>query len=613
MNREPQPVGESPAFWLSACSFLDVPDDGDDIHNTIGLIRNTNLLQFFPPFHMAGLFFYMLTAILDSSLVVNHPAAAITAEHVINIINQGVTTSLGAADSILTDLSRTEAGLEALSKLDKVIYGGGPLSPQTGNIIAPRVKNLSSALGLTENGLMHCIALRGTSHWDCLRFNTRVGYRFEEVSPGVSEFVISLSPKHRVFHPVSWLFPDLEEYRTQDFESTGTEVLTRTKITNHSSAESIKSLAKKLYAQLLNSDEGAPMLDDDDNVFELGMDSLQVVVAVQKLKAALRSQNLRVDTSNIGPHFFYTAPSSNKRARAIDRLINGVNTDNDHSEDVNDKVPIRQIYMQAMIDKYTTGLDAKLAPKKGRTDNLTVVLTGSTGSLGSYVLHSLIKSPQIAKVVCFNRSADAQERQTAGNKQKNLLTPWDSPDTESNPVEFLTADLSKPDLALNWMQKNPGQSVLETIIHDLDSPEFLGYGESKYISERLVEAHSLTSGYTSSVMRVGQIAGPVLSTVGIWNVQKWFPSLLASSKHLGLLPDSLGTMSSVNWVPVDVLARIIVQLVDQTCNTHAEGENDKKIQTEFEVTNLLKDSSEASSLRAVSSHWMKIWLKQWAF
>lgn len=37
------------------------------------------------------------------------------------------------------------------------------------------------------------------------------------------------------------------------------------------------------------------------------------------------------------------------------------------------------------------------------------------------------------------------------------------------------------------------------------------------------------------------------------------------------------------------------------------------LQDEFEVTDLLKDSSEASDLRAVSPDWMKVWLKQWAF
>jgi thioester reductase-like protein len=916
---------------------------------------------------MAGLFFCVQPAILDSTLVINHTAAAITAEHVINIVNQGVATSLAAADSILTDLSRTEEGLEALSKMDKILYGGGPLSAQTGNIIAPRVKNLSSAIGITENGLLHCIALRGTSHWDCLRFNTRVGYRFEEVSPGVYELVVSLSAKHRMFHPVALLFPDIEEWHTKDlytrvpeidncyryqgrrddlivlsngekinpvplenivashpavknalfvgehqflpsllielrdevavsderesremidklwgiiseanlqaprfsrvpksliyilrptetFNRSGKMTVQRQltvlkfaaqidalysaagegllseglELTDPSSPESIKSLAKKLYAQLLDSDEGAPIVGDDDNVFELGMDSLQVTVAVQKLKAAFRAQNLDVDTSKIGPHFFYTSPSSNKLAQAIDLLINGVRVDNAHAENAIEEGTNRQTYMQAMVDKYTTGLDVELEAKNTRTDNLTVMLTGSTGSLGSYLLHSLIENPRITKVICLNRSADAQKRQTVGNKRKGLLTPWDSLDAQATPVEFLTADLSKPDLglgeetynqllcsvdaiihnawkvdfnhtiesfekghiagtrhlidlsrkctyrapilfissistALNWILKNPGKSVPESIIDDFDSPEFLGYGESKYVSERLIEAHSSSSGFTSSVLRVGQIAGPVLSTAGIWNVQEWFPSLLASSKHLGLLPNSLGTMNNISWVPVDILARIIVQLLGHTYDTEADknalkvynlvnsktipwsnllhtvqgglggpekirivpltewvealersaqenygfvvesnpaikllgfwksisdkseqsltgepptsngrvngesGSQDKDqvlnqqqiksdrrkswlkqwtskllrqkdmpnktqqttsdepptsdglvksdsgMQDEFEVTNLLKDSSEASDLRAVSSDWMKIWLKQWAF
>lgn len=915
---------------------------------------------------MAGLFFYILTAILDSSVVINHTAAAITAEHVINIINQGLATSLAAADSILTDLSRTEDGLEALAKMDRVIYGGGPLSAQTGSIIAPRVKNLSSAIGLTENGLLHCIALTGTSHWDCLRFNTRVGYRFEEISQGVYELIVSLSPKHRMFHPVALLFPDTEEYRTKDLytripdidncyryqgrrddlivlsngekinpvplenivashpavknalfvgehqflpsllielregytvnneeESRGmieklwgiiseanleaprfsrvpkslvyilkpSETFNRSgkmtvqrqltvlkfaaqidalytaagegllseglELSDPSDPEAVKSLAKKIYAQLLDSDESAPVVGDDDNVFELGMDSLQVTIAVQKLKAALKAQNLNVDTSKIGPHFFYTSPSSNQLAQAIDELINGARVNGD--TEINNKETDRQMYMQAMIDKYTAGLDVELAPKKTRTDKLTVVLTGSTGSLGSYLLHSLIENPRIAKVVCLNRSADAQKRQTAKNKQKELLTPWESSDAQYNPVEFLTADFSKPDLglgeetysqllgsvdaiihnawkvdfnhtiesfekshiagtrhlidlsrkctyrapilfissistALNWMQKNPGQSVPESIIEDLESPESLGYGESKYVSERLIESHSSSSGFISSVLRVGQIAGPVLSTAGIWNVQEWFPSLLCSSKHLGLLPDSLGTMNSISWVPVDILARIIVQLLGRTyddearpsalkvynlvnprtvpwsalldtvqnglggpdqirivslakwvealersaqenhgfvaesnpaikllgfwkiiaeksdrsltaeplkSNGHVNGEiglqNEEEVsdsqqnkadrrkswlkqwtsklftrkdtsdrtqqqttsyepptsdgllkaegslQDEFEVTTLVKDSSEASGLRAVSSDWMKVWLKQWAF
>lgn len=51
---DPKPVGQSPAFWLAICSFFEVPEDGGDIHNTIHLMKTSNLLQFFPPFHVCS-------------------------------------------------------------------------------------------------------------------------------------------------------------------------------------------------------------------------------------------------------------------------------------------------------------------------------------------------------------------------------------------------------------------------------------------------------------------------------------------------------------------------------------------------------------------------------
>ncbi|OKL63405.1 hypothetical protein UA08_01778 [Talaromyces atroroseus] len=903
----PKPVGQSAAFWLRALAFLDVPDDGG-IHNVVNVVGGKALLQFFPSFHMAGLYFQILAAFLDkSSLILNHAAAPITGEHVLKMLNYGVATALAAADSILSDLSKSKEGLDALSKLDMVVYGGGPLSPQTGSTLAPYVKNMSSLLGMTENALFHCVQLKGTSHWDCLKFNSHVGYHFAEASPGRYELIISFSPKYAMFHPAALIFPNLREYATKDLYSrvpgvqncyryegrkddlivlsngekinprpmeaivashaavqsalfvgeyrflpsllielrdgyaVNNEEETRAMVDtlwgtiskanleaprfsrvpkslvyilspaesfsrsgkmtvqrqitvskfaaqidalyaaagegllteglgplDSSSPESMVKLARNLYIQALFSEDAENKgLGDDDDVFELGMDSLQVAVLVQKLKAALRTQNLKAASDKISPHFFYTSPSSSKLARSIDHLINGADSVKGHGIDM---YTDRRARIQYMIDKYSTGLDEKLPPKGTRADNLTVILTGSTGSLGSYLLHSLTESPRISKVVCLNRSTKSQQRQTAGNKLKELPTPWESSDSDKTKsktaVQFLTADFSKPDLGLggetyshllatvdaiihcawkvdfnhtiesfekghiagtrhfidfsrkcqyrapivfissistifNWRHTHPGQAVPESSIHDVDSPEFLGYGESKYVAERLVEAHSASSGFTSSFMRVGQIAGPVLSTAGVWNVQEWFPSMLASSKYLGLLPDSLGTMVIINWIPVDVLARVIVQLLGTTYDASASssllvynlvnpravpwsnlldtvrrefGGPDKtrtvsltewvealersaqdnygfvvesnpaikllgfwknvagknkntrfveqaangesthgKLRGEFEVTGLQRDSSEASSLKAVSAEWMKIWLKQWAF
>ncbi|KAH8705751.1 hypothetical protein BGW36DRAFT_422291 [Talaromyces proteolyticus] len=131
-------------------------------------------------------------------------------------------------------------------------------------------------------------------------------------------------------------------------------------------------------------------------------------------------------------------------ARSIQKLINnGVDR---HTDGVNRTD--RCIYMQQLIDKYSMDLDVKLPPKETRMDNLTVVYTGSAGSLGSYILQSLIDSPRISKIICLNRSADGQRRQTAGNKSRNLSIPWELHGDATKSVVFLTADLSKPDLGL---------------------------------------------------------------------------------------------------------------------------------------------------------------------
>ena len=53
----------------------------------------------------------------------------------------------------------------------------------------------------------------------------------------------------------------------------------------------------------------------------------------------------------------------------------------------------------------------------------------------------------------------------------------------------------------------------------------MGYGESKYIAEQLLEKATTTSGISTIVCRVGQLAGPVVKVGGVWNKQEWLPSV----------------------------------------------------------------------------------------
>jgi thioester reductase-like protein len=67
----------------------------------------------------------------------------------------------------------------------------------------------------------------------------------------------------------------------------------------------------------------------------------------------------------------------------------------------------------------------------------------------------------------------------------------------------------------------------------------MGYGESKYIAERMLDLAS-HAGVKANMFRVGQISGPVKIDNRCWNKMEWLPSLVKTSKEMGLLPSSLG-------------------------------------------------------------------------
>ena len=102
----------------------------------------------------------------------------------------------------------------------------------------------------------------------------------------------------------------------------------------------------------------------------------------------------------------------------------------------------------------------------------------------------------------------------------------------------------------------------ETAITADSAPGPNGYAESKYVAEQIINyaAQKASSNNSLAFARVGQIAGAV-NRLGMWNRNEWFPSMIISSAHIGVLPDSLGpAFDRIDWVPVDLLANIVVEL-----------------------------------------------------
>lgn len=399
----------------------------------------------------------------------------------------------------------------------------------------------------------------------------------------------------------------------------------------------IKMFTREVYLQALETKDIKNLSDlkDSDNVFERGMDSLCVTVIVQRLRAALASCGADLNLGSIDSRLVYSAPSIGQMTEALIALVekrNGV-----HAEDTSTSSQ-RQRRMEEILLKYSKDIPSKPASNgsvngsAAHTKPWSVILTGTTGSLGSYLLATLESLPksQVAKIFCLNRSADSQQRQKKLSLSRGLNASW-----EDGRVEFLHADFSQPDFglgaetyarlldeatviihsawkvdfnltiesfepqirgvrnfldfsfssknhapfifvssistALGWLTKNPKSAVPESIIRDFDAPEDLGYGESKYVSELLVEKFTNATGITTAIFRTGQIAGP-LSKSGSWNKHEWFPSILASSKHLQVLPSTLGSMETIDWIPVDRLASIMIELTETLLHKPASSQ-----------------------------------------
>lgn len=364
---------------------------------------------------------------------------------------------------------------------------------------------------------------------------------------------------------------------------------------------------KQSVHQIVAFAMGLEQLGVDDDFFSRGMDSLQVIQTARYLKSGLQEAGMKV--GNLGPSTIYTNPTITKLTSTVESIEQKIQATRESAE----KARIQD--MEGILKKYsnTSNLQARKAPLE------TVVLTGSTGALGSYLLEAFFKSELVSKIYCLNRSADSKQRQEFSSASRGLTSQW-SPER----VTFLTSDYSKDDLGLDqetfleirdyatvivhnawqvdfnlslasyehghisgvrklidlsaqsthrakiffvssiasvmaWPVHHTGP-VPEEIIADFTVPQNMGYAESKHISERLLGRAYAESNIPISICRVGQVAGPVQGSQGIWNKQEWLPSLILSSKHLGVIPESLGIMQDIDWIPIDLLSSIIYEL-----------------------------------------------------
>ena len=106
----------------------------------------------------------------------------------------------------------------------------------------------------------------------------------------------------------------------------------------------------------------------------------------------------------------------------------------------------------------------------------------------------------------------------------------------------------------DWKSVHQDESVSEKPISSHRVTQKMGYGELKHISECILNFAS--EKVSVSIVRVGQIAGPIL-VAGAWNRDEWFPLLVKMSQSLGYLPSY--TLDA-DWIAVDSSAASILEI-----------------------------------------------------
>ncbi|KAI0423280.1 hypothetical protein F5X98DRAFT_369287 [Xylaria grammica] len=361
-----------------------------------------------------------------------------------------------------------------------------------------------------------------------------------------------------------------------------------------------------------NTEIDAQTISPDSDLFELGLDSLQVNAMLREINEFIafhgRPQSVYAKT-------IYKNPTLAALSNTVSAIIHGGEPSNENSEEK----------LEEMYQLYSANMpisERAASPKQPHTPKV-VLITGSTGSLGPYILDSLQRDDRVSCIYCLCRGPESTRRQEGLQASKGLQPL-------SKKVQCLDAELSKSYFGLptdkyrellgavtevihNAWQVDFNLSiqsftryiafvrslitfsshsrfgaelffissisavselrgdVAEKVYTDWTTPGVGGYGQSKFLSERLLDLAVREADVPCTICRVGQVAGPT-TVAGEWSKKEWLPCLIASSKYLGKVPDSLGPLESIDWIPVDKLGDIVAELATYLPRSHQPDE-----------------------------------------
>jgi hypothetical protein len=209
-------------------------------------------------------------------------------------------------------------------------------------------------------------------------------------------------------------------------------------------ADSVRNFVRAAILSVLNARVG-----DEDDIFQHGCDSLQATWIRNALLRILH-EHTKLDTRRDTRNFVYDYPTV---ARLGEYIFNLGNISEMERVEKTESTETKISAMRAMASKYTENLPkTRLRPTVNRQDTparghaMVVLVTGTTGALGCYLLARLLQDPRIERIYSFNRHAgDFHTRQNLAFIDRGL----DPGTLGSKKLSLLEGDLTKPNLGVS--------------------------------------------------------------------------------------------------------------------------------------------------------------------
>ena len=174
--------------------------------------------------------------------------------------------------------------------------------------------------------------------------------------------------------------------------------------------------------------------------------SLSATILRRQITGALQStesEKAKAAVTFINQNTVYTYPT-------VDRLTNylvGLVADPNWTEDVNSHVD----QIENMITQYSNPwptVDWNSEP------GMVVLLTGSTGSIGSHILEALLREPRILRIYAFNRPSSRQVSLLDRHRERFEDKGFDKSLLVSQKLVFLEGDASQDGLGVSSLVFN---------------------------------------------------------------------------------------------------------------------------------------------------------------